>query len=66
LRRCGDPDAARSLAKRRAALKGIEIHGWKWRLKLANEALQQKRNERRRRERMDQLCRPWKESTREL
>jgi len=36
--RAGDPVAARSLLKRRAALKGIELWGWDWRLERANAA----------------------------
>jgi hypothetical protein len=59
-------DAARRLQRRGLALRGIAKHGWKWKIALMNEARRQKQEERANRERMDRLCRPWLESTREL
>jgi hypothetical protein len=50
--------AAFRLKQRQRALIEIAQYGWEWRLKLANEARKRNRDERRRRERMDQLCRP--------
>jgi hypothetical protein len=58
--------AAFRLKQRQRALKGIGQYGWEWRLKLANEARKQNRKERRKRERGDEICRPWRESTRDL
>lgn len=65
----GGPRAATAafrLKQRQRALKGIAQYGWESRLKLANEARKRYRDERRKREAMDQLCQPWRESTRDL
>jgi hypothetical protein len=39
---------------------------WQERLALANEARKRNRDERGKHERLDYLCRPWRESTRDL
>jgi hypothetical protein len=64
--RAGDKRAAYRLKMRGLALRGIRLWGWEWRVKLMNEARKSKRDQRKRREQMDQLCRPWRESTRDL
>lgn len=64
--KAGDRDAAWRLLQRYRALIGIKKHGWERRLALANEARKRYCDQRRKRVRMDQLCRPWHESTRIL
>ena len=62
----GDPDAALRLRQRRLALQGIDKYDWIERLALANAARRRYRDQRAQRERMAALCRPWRESTRNL
>jgi len=59
--------AAWRLQCRHRAFKSLSVGmPWPERLARANEARKRNREERRRRERMDQLCQPWRESTRDL
>lgn len=65
----GDRDAAWRLKQRGRALKGIKRAGPEAiaeRLRRANEARRKKCERRLRHERMERLCRPWQESTRDL
>jgi len=62
-------EAALGLMQRGRALRGISLadpEAIKERLRKANEARKRNREDRKQRERMDKLCRPYRESTRDL
>jgi hypothetical protein len=62
----GASAAAFRLQQRQRPLKGVEQCGWEWWLKPTNETRKRNRDERRKRERMDRRCWPWRKSTRDL
>jgi hypothetical protein len=64
--RAADKGAAYRLKMRGLALRGLRLWGWEWRVKLMNEAQKRNRDERGKRVNVDQLCRPWRESTGDL
>ena len=65
--RAGDSGARFSLIQRWRAFRSLKVGmPWQERLALANEARKRNCDERKMRERMDQLCRSWQESTGDL
>src|SRR5262249_25451956 len=65
--RDGDTKAAFSLRQRRLAYRSLETGmPWSERLVLARAARRRNRAQRNRQEQMDRLCRPWRDSAREL